>query len=156
MKTPISTLLVVAVAAALAGCGGGATPDTGATTAPPTVTDGGSTSAAPSADADAEKLLRAARNAALTYYVNHAKTYEGFDATYANSLDPTIVFTTGPTAAGQVWIREVTPDTILFTTLGASGNPLCIGESEGRAGDTAMGVVDASTLSACVGGWPGA
>jgi hypothetical protein len=153
---PARTLLAIVVALALGGCGGADVPPspTGATTAPPTATDGGTPSAG--VDLDAERALRAARNAALTYYVNHARTYEGFDASYANNLDPTIAFTTGPTVAGRVSIREVTPDTILFTTIGASGNPLCIGESEGRAGDTAMGVVDASTLSACVGGWPGA
>jgi hypothetical protein len=157
MNLRTRTLLVVAVVVMLAGCGGtGDQPpaSTGASTAP---TDGGSSATAtPSAgvDLDAQKLLRAARNTALTYYMNHARTYEGYNATYANDLEPTIVFTTGPTVAGQVSIREVTPDTILFTTIGASGNPLCIGESEGRAGDTSTGLVDATTFPDCVGGWP--
>jgi hypothetical protein len=146
------TLLLLVASVSLAGCGGGdAPPSTGVTTAPPSI--GGTPSAA--VDLATQKLLRAARNTALTYYANHARTYRGYDATYANELDPAIVFTTGPSRAGKVSIREVTPDSILFTTIGASGDPLCIGESEGRAGDTAMGLVDASTLSACVGGWPG-
>jgi hypothetical protein len=158
MNLRARTVLVVAVAVVLAGCGGAGeqTPaPTGATTAPPGGGSPATVTPSAGADLDAQKLLRAARNTALTYYMNHARTYVGYDATYANDLEPTIVFTTGATVAGQVSIREVTPDTILLTTIGASGNPLCIGESEGRAGDTAMGLVDASTFSACVGGWPG-
>jgi hypothetical protein len=145
-------ILVVAVGVTLAGCGGeGSPPSSVPSAAPPLATGGGGGGTSP--DLDAQKLLRAARTTALTYYVNHARTYVGFDAAYANDLDPSIVFSTGEPAAGQVTIRERTRDTILFVTIGASGTPLCIGESEGRAGETSTGLVDASTLSYCAGGW---
>jgi hypothetical protein len=151
MRTVRTALLLLAVALPGA-CGGGA-PTAPSSTSPAPVSSG--PSPAQGTDLAAEKLLRAARNTALTYYVNHANTYTGYDAGYANDLQPDLVFNTGPTVEGEVSIREVTPDSILFTTIGASGNPLCIGEFGGRAGETATGLVDATTYAACDGGWPG-
>jgi hypothetical protein len=104
---------------------------------------------APTAE-DVQSDLRNAYVAAKTYYTD-GNTFEGFDLQVARSFGTSLRFNGAPQAtAGEVSIRDVAADHILFAEATATGDVLCIAEND--AGRTTYGAVDAQTVDECVGG----
>ncbi len=108
---------------------------------------------APEPSPDARRVesdLRNAYVAAKTYYVD-GNTYEGFDPQTAVSIEPSLAYNTaGRAVAGEVSIRDVGADHILFAEATDAGDVLCIAENS--AGATTYGAVDAQMADECVGG----
>ena len=116
---------------------------------------GQSQSPAPSASpilssaSKAQSALRNALTAALTYYTDGA-TFVGFDPKAAESIEPSLIFNTSPTAVeGEISIREVTRSTILLLTQSSDGADWCIADRAG--GKTTYDRADAQTIAECTG-----
>jgi hypothetical protein len=99
---------------------------------------------------DVQSDLRNAYVAAKTYYTD-GNTFYGFDPQVARSFGTSLRFNEATQAtAGEVSIRDVGADHILFAEATASGDVLCIAET--TAGRTTYGTVDAQRFEECVGG----
>jgi hypothetical protein len=97
----------------------------------------------------AQSALRNALTAALTYYTDGA-TFVGFDPKAAESIEPSLIFNTSPTAVeGEISIREVTRSTILLLTQSSDGADWCIADRAG--GKTTYDRADAQTIAECTG-----
>jgi hypothetical protein len=96
-----------------------------------------------------QSALRNALTAALTYYTDGA-TFVGFDPKAAESIEPSLIFNTSPTAVeGEISIREVTRSTILLLTQSSDGADWCIADRAG--GKTTYDRADAQTIAECTG-----
>ena len=94
--------------------------------------------------------LRNAYVAAKTYYTER-NTYEGFTPDVAHSIEPSLAYNTAAQAvAGEVSIRDVGADHIVFAEATDAGDVLCIAKNS--AGATTYGAVDAQTADECVDG----
>jgi hypothetical protein len=99
---------------------------------------------------DVQSDLRNAYVAAKTYYTD-GNTFEGFDPQVARSFGTSLRFNEAAQAiSGEVSIRDVAADHILFAEATARGEVLCIAEND--AGRTTYGALDAQTTAECVGG----
>lgn len=111
-------------------------------------------------DRAAQSDLRNGLTAAKAFYTDE-DSFTGFDSDLdgsvaasegAGDIEPSLTWNDdgAPSTEGEVSIREVTDDTVLLTTLSASGAFFCIGDN---AGQNVSGETDAALIGDCSGGF---
>ncbi|HET6771260.1 MAG TPA: prepilin-type N-terminal cleavage/methylation domain-containing protein [Actinomycetota bacterium] len=110
-------------------------------------------------DRAAQSDLRNGLTAAKAFYTDH-DTFTpftdlgvgaDFDDTEGETIEPSLVWgTADPSVEGQVSVREVSSNTVLLTTLSASGTFFCIGDDNG---ENVSGATDAAVIADCSGGF---
>jgi hypothetical protein len=99
----------------------------------------------------AESRLRNGYAAAKVYFTD-GDTYTGFTAKKAAAIEPSLAWSDTTTSIGGVHIAEAQGNSVLLVTRTPYVQYLCIADN---AGTTSYGQVDASSASACTGGWVG-
>jgi type IV pilus assembly protein PilA len=107
-----------------------------------------------SQDRAAQSDLRNAIAAADTYFTDD-DTYASFDATEAESIEPSLNWVDGAVAAtGEVGITLADDQYIVLEAESGSGTTFCIAKDVFVGGGQATGDVTAATFAACAAGNP--
>lgn len=111
-------------------------------------------------DRAAQSDLRNALTAAKAFYTDHDTFTPNTDlgvgvdfvAAEGEKIEPSLTWNDdgAPSTEGAVSVREVASDTVLLTTLSASGDFFCIGDN---AGENVSGATDAAAIAGCSGGF---
>lgn len=105
-----------------------------------------------SQDKKAQRNLRNAMVAALTYFADH-DTFAGLAPSDAKAIEPALTFNASRRAKkGQVSIRAPGHSAIVLVTRSASGRVFCFGRNVDTSANR-YGTQDAKSFAACRGGW---
>jgi type IV pilus assembly protein PilA len=110
-------------------------------------------------DRAAQSDLRNGLAAAKVFFTDGDTYGDGttdFDATNAETIEPSLDFVDGGAAAeGEVHINLAAGDQVEMSTLSGSGQVFCIADDVSTAPGTIFGDVDGNTTAAidCTGGW---
>ena len=109
-------------------------------------------------DRAAQSDLRNALTAAKAFYTDedtYNPTAGAFDAGEGQTIEPSLTWNDLlASVEGAVSVREVTDDTVLLTTLSASGDYFCIGDNGGaNVSGPADPTTDAGAIGDCDGGF---
>lgn len=104
----------------------------------------------------AQSDLRNAIAAADAYFTDN-DTYDGFDATTAEAIEPSLEWDEATAVAdidteGVVYITEL-DDTIVLNALSGSGTTFCLAKDTSAGGGQVQGNVAAVTYAGCTGSW---
>jgi len=107
-------------------------------------------------DKAAQSNLRNGLAAADTYFTDD-DTYDAFDATVAEAIEPSLTWDVAAAVGdvdteNTVYITEI-DDTIVLNALSASGTSFCVAKDTSAGGGQNQGNVAAVTFAACTGGW---
>jgi type IV pilus assembly protein PilA len=104
----------------------------------------------------AQSDLRNAIAAADTYFTDD-DSYSGFDATVAESIEPSLAWVAGAGTQDEVGITVVSDTEIYLEKVSASTVTFCLAKDVGTGGGQAQGNDDTGntggTFATCTGGW---
>jgi hypothetical protein len=103
-------------------------------------------------DKGAQSDLRNGIVVALVFAVDGG-SFEGLTPREARSIDPSLTYNESTTVFGEISIRQASATAVLLTTESATGTFFCAARLMDGS-DTSLGMVDATTVSDCAGGWP--
>jgi type IV pilus assembly protein PilA len=109
-------------------------------------------------DRAAQSDLRNALTAAKAFYTDedtYIPTAGAFDAAEGELIEPSLEWNDDVASSeAEVSVREVEDDTVLLTTLSASGDYFCIGDNAGaNVSGPADPTTDAAAIGDCDGGF---
>ena len=107
-------------------------------------------------DRAAQSNVRNGVAAADTFFTDN-ETYDGFDATEGEAIEPSLTWDVAAVVAdvavvGTVYITEL-DDTIVLNATSASGTEFCLAKDTSAGGGQVQGNVASVTYAGCTGSW---